>query len=213
MAAYVILADAYPAQSAGLKAKRDASLATLAMVENARAIAAGVAWGQTVAEAIWAWRLTDGNAPPPPPFEGVLGIAGMPAAVGVWRPTPPTNTPGAGVQFATMTPWVLTRPSQFRLPPAYALASAEFATDLNETRTMGAFSGSPRSADQSELVLFWASNTPLTWDRVAAQLSAQRSLTVAQNAHLFALLNVTMADAVIACWDSKYGLFSGDRSR
>lgn len=203
-AAYVILADAYPAQSAGLKAKRDASLAALATAENARAISAGVAWGQTVADAIWAWRLTDGNAPPPPPFEGVLGIVGTPAAVGVWRPTPPANTPGAGVQFATMTPWVLTRPSQFRLPPPYALNSAEFAADLNETKTMGVFAGSPRTADQSELALFWQSNTPLTWDRIAAQLSAQRGLTLGQNAHLFALLNVTMADAVIACWDSKY---------
>jgi membrane-associated phospholipid phosphatase len=29
-------------------------------------------------------------------------------------------------------------------------------------------------------------------------------LSFQENVHLFALLNVTMADAVIACWDSKY---------
>jgi hypothetical protein len=29
-------------------------------------------------------------------------------------------------------------------------------------------------------------------------------LTLTQNAHLFALLNVAMADAAIACWDGKY---------
>jgi len=103
-----------------------------------------------------------------------------------------------------MTPWILVRPSQFRLPPPYALNSPEFAADLSETKTMGAFSGSPRTADQSELALFWASNTPLGWNRVAAQLSLQRGLSFTENAHLFALLNVTMADAVIACWDSKY---------
>jgi PAP2 superfamily len=203
-AAYVILSDVYPVQSMGLKAQRDASMAVLATAESAGAISAGAAWGQTVADAIWAWRLDDGNAPPPPPFEGVLGIVGTPAAVGVWRPTPPPNAPGAGVQLATMTPWVLTRASQFRLPPPYALHSAEYVADLNETKTMGAFSGSPRTADQSELVLFWASNTPVTWDRVAVRLSTERGLTLTQNAHLFALLNVSMADAVIACWDSKY---------
>jgi hypothetical protein len=203
-AAYVILADAYPAQSAALIAQRNASLATLALTENAKSIAAGVAWGQAVADAIWAWRLTDGNAPPPPPFEGVLGIVGTPAATGYWRPTPPLNAPGAGTQLATMTPWVLVRASQFRLPPPYALDSAQYAADLNETKTMGAFSGSPRTADQSELALFWQSNTPLTWDRVAAQISAERGLSFHENVHLFALLNVTMADAVIACWDSKY---------
>ena len=53
-AAYVILADAYPAQSATLTAQRNASLGTLALTENAKSIAAGAAWGQTVADAIWA---------------------------------------------------------------------------------------------------------------------------------------------------------------
>ena len=103
-----------------------------------------------------------------------------------------------------MTPWVLVRASQFWLPPPYSLSSTQYAADLNETKTMGAFSGSPRTADQSELALFWQSNTPLTWNRVAAQISIERGLSFHQNVHLFALLNVTMADAVIACWDSKY---------
>ena len=203
-AASGILVDVYPAQSAALTVLGNASLGALALSENAQSISAGTAWGQTVADAIWAWRLTDGNAPPPPPFEGVLGIVGTPAAVGYWRPTPPANAPGAGPQFATMTPWVLARPSQFRLPPPYAVNSPEFATDLNETRTMGAYSGAPRTADQSELALFWQSNTPLTWDRIAAQVSTQHGLSFIENVHLFALLNVTMADAAIACWDTKY---------
>lgn len=203
-AAFAILAHGYPAQVPALTTQLKASLAALGLTESAQAISDGVAWGQTVADAIWAWRLTDGNAPPPPPFEGVLGIVGTPAAVGYWRPTPPLNAPGAGTQLATMTPWVLVRASQFRLPPPYTLGSAQYAADLNETKTMGAFAGSPRTADQSELALFWQSNTPLTWDRVAAQISAERGLSFQENAHLFALLNVTMADAVIACWDSKY---------
>lgn len=203
-AAFAILSHAYPAQVTALTMQLNASLSTLALTENAQAISGGIAWGQTVADAIWAWRQTDGFAPPPPPFEGVLGIVGTPAAVGYWRPTPPLNAPGAGIQLATMTPWVLVRASQFRLPPPYALDSAQYTADLNETKTMGAFSGSPRTADQSELALFWQSNTPLTWDRVAAQISAERGLSFLDNVHLFALLNVTMADAVIACWDSKY---------
>jgi membrane-associated phospholipid phosphatase len=103
-----------------------------------------------------------------------------------------------------MTPWVLRRPSQFRLPPPYALTSAEYAADYNEIKSMGVFSGSARTADQSELALFWAGNTALFWNRIASQLAAERSLKLSQNAHLFALLNVTMADAGIACWDGKY---------
>jgi len=203
-AAYIILADEYPTQAPALTTQVQASLAALAPTESARSISDGVAWGQTVANDIWAWRLTDGFAPPPPPFEGVQAIVGTPAAEGFWRPTPPANAPGAGTQLSTMTPWVLVRPSQFRLPPPYALNSAQYAADLNETKTMGSLPPSPRTQDQSDLAFFWQSNTPLTWNRVAAQLSAERRLSFRENAHLFALLNVTMADAVIACWDSKY---------
>jgi hypothetical protein len=203
-AAYAILLYAYPAQSAGLTARRKASLAALPPTEQAQAIPAGVAWGQTVADAIWTLRLADGNAPTPPPFVGVLGIVGTPAAVGFWRPTPPSNASGSGPQFATMTPWVLARPSQFRLPPPLALNSPEYATDLNEVKTMGSLSGSARTTDQSELALFWAGNTPLYWNRIAAQIAAEHGERLTENARLFGLLNVTIADASIACWDSKY---------
>ncbi len=203
-AAYAILLNLYPLQSASLTAQRDASIAALSPKESSKSIQNGVAWGQSVADSIWAWRLTDGIAPPPPPFEGVLGIVGSPAAIGAWRPTPLLNAPGAGPQFATMTPWVLTRPSLFRLPPPPALTSDVYTADYNESRTMGVFSGSQRTDDQSELALFWAGNTPLYWNRIASQLATQQNRSLLENAHLFALLNVAMADAGIACWDSKY---------
>ena len=203
-AAYVMLLHLYSQQDANLAAHQATSIGELTQYESADSINAGIAWGQTVADAIWAWRLTDGNAPPPPPFVGVLGIENTPAAIGVWRPTPPLNAPGAGPQFATMTPWVITRPSLFRLPPPPALDSAQFVADLAESNTMGVFSGSSRTSDQSELVLFWAGDTPLYWNRIAVQLSTKAGLSFRHNARLFALLNVIMADAAIACWDSKY---------
>lgn len=69
---------------------------------------------------------------------------------------------------------------------------------------MGVLSDSGRTEEQSELALFWAGNTPLYWDRIASQLSSEHRLSLSENARLFALLNGTMADAAIACWDSKY---------
>jgi hypothetical protein len=202
-AAYAILLNLYPTQSGTLTTRRDASLEALASTQKAEDIAAGVTWGQKVADAVWASRLTDGFNPTPPPFIGVQGLAAT-AADGFWRPTPPANAFGATPQIATMTPWVLRRPSQFRLPPPLALTSAEYAADLTEVKDWGVLAGSKRDPDQSELALFWALNTPLAWDRIAAQISAKRGLTLTENAHLFALLNVTLSDALIACWDSKY---------
>ena len=207
-AAYAMLVKLYPAQAASLTAQRNASITALSSKESLTSIQEGVAWGQFVADSIWAWRLTDGFTPPPPPFEGVLGIVGAQAAIGVWRPTPLANgqpgLSGAGPQFATMTPWVLTRPSLFRPPAPPALTSSQYATDYNEVKTMGVYTGSQRTNDQSELALFWAGNTPLYWNRIASQIAAQHSRSLLENAHLFALLNVSMADAGIACWDAKY---------
>jgi len=194
-AAYAILLHMYPTQSVNLAAHRMASLG--ALNESARAIDNGVDWGQRVADAIWNLRLADGNAPPPPPFLGAN-------FTGVWRPTPPLNLSGAAPQYATMTPWVLTRPSQFRLPAPPALDSALYQADLNEINTMGILSGSGRSQDQTDLAEFWNGNTPLYWNRIAAQISAARGLSLTENARLFAVLDVSMADAAIACWDSKY---------
>jgi hypothetical protein len=202
-AAYAMLVMLYPLQQPALAAQRDADIAALS-TESATAVQNGVAWGQSVAESIFAWRSTDGLLPPPPPFLGVLGIEAAPNAVGVWRPTPVSNLSGAGPQFATMTPWVLKRPSQFRVAPPLALTSPEYAADYNEVKVMGVLSGSGRTDDQSEFALFWTGNTPLYWNRIAAQVAATRSRSLVQNAHLLASVNVSMADAAIACWDSKY---------
>src|SRR5258705_5219572 len=204
-AAYAILMNFYGAQQGAiLTSQHDASLAALASTEKPQSIAAGVAWGQSVADAIWAWRLTDRFAPAPPPFFGVQSIAGTPNSLGFWRPTPPANASGATSQIATMTPWVVTRPSQFRLPAPLALNSPEYAADFNEVREMGSLSSANRSSEQTEVALLWALNTPLAWNRIAAQLSAAHGLSLTENAHLFAVLNVTLSDALIACWDVKY---------
>lgn len=215
-AAYATLISLYPATATvtALTVRRDAAMVALASgpgAERSRSIAAGKAWGQSVADSIWAWRATDGFTPNPPAF---LGSLGRPTA-GVWRPTPRADTlpaaSGAGPQFATMTPWVMLRASQFRPAAPYAsaltgqtdFASASYLADYRETKRMGAFSG-PRTDDQSELALFWAGSTAPFWIRIASQVATAQRFTLSENAHLFALLNVAMADAAIACWDAKY---------
>ena len=202
-AAYAMLLKLYPAQSDSLTMHRNASIAAITE-GNPHSVQAGIAWGQQVADSIWDWRSTDGFNPPAPPFVGVLGIVGSPSAIGVWRPTPLVNAPGAGPQFATMTPWTMRRPSQFRPAPPPALTSAAYNMDYNEIKIMGVFAGSQRTADQSELALFWAGNTALYWNRIASQIATARNLSLTENAHLFAQLNLSMADAAIACWDAKY---------
>lgn len=193
-AAYAILIRLYPSQAAFLAMRRDTSMAAIG---STHAVQRGTLWGQAVADSIWAARQSDGFTPPMAPFIGS-------ATLGFWRPTPSANASGAGPQFATMTPWVLARPSQFRPPPPPALASAEYAADYNETRMWGGATGSLRQADDSDVAVFWSGNGTLYWTRIATQLAMGRHRTLVENAHLFAVLHIAMADASIAAWDAKY---------
>jgi hypothetical protein len=78
-AAYAMLLKLYPAQSDSLTMRHDASIAAITE-EKPQSIAAGMAWGQKVADSIWDWRSADGFTPPTPPFLGVR--AGVRAALG-----------------------------------------------------------------------------------------------------------------------------------
>src|SRR6476646_2714656 len=83
-AAYAVLLDRFPAQAGEFDAKRAASLAAIG--DGGESLRRGSAWGQLVAEAILAWRSTDGFTPAPPPYRGG-------DEPGRWRPTPPAFAP------------------------------------------------------------------------------------------------------------------------
>ena len=148
-AAYAMLLKLYPAQSVALNNHRTSSLAEISSgpdADKAKEIAVGLAYGQFVADTIYMIRSSDGFAPdPPPPFAGV-------DRVGFWRPTA-LNAFAAGPQFATMTPWVLIRGSQFRVPPPNALGSPAYIADYNETKATGVgpapAPGAPLTATQT----------------------------------------------------------------
>jgi PAP2 superfamily len=199
-AAYATLVALYPAQAVTLGTRYEADIAALTDDDDdddSNSVARGIQWGQTVADAILAWRATDGFSPAPPPYLGDTTI-------GDWRPTPPAFAAGFGPQFATMTPWVIASPDEFRPAGPPALTSAEYAAAFNEVKSMGAATGSGRTQDQTDFAVFWNFNTPIFWNRIAQQVASRRHYSLSQEARLFGMLNVAMADAGIACWEAKY---------
>ena len=200
-AAYASLVLLYPTQKTTLfDAARAISLAGIASgaaAENSESIARGIAWGDQVAAAIWAWRSTDGFNTVIAPYVGVN-------VIGKWRATPPGFLPFNGLQFATMTPWVISSPSQFRPGGPPALTSLQYATDFNETKDWGRIISSVRSTDETLYSQFWnASTAPYYWDQITIELAAMNHLTLSENARLLALVNVSVADGAIGCWDAK----------
>ena len=175
--------------------------AILAGIPNGPQKTNGIAWGEFVASQILAARANDGsNAIVQPP-----GGSGP----GVWIPTPPAFLPYLLPQWGFVAPFGMSSSSQFRPPGPPALDSQRYAADYEEVKQLGAAVGSTRTPDQTEIALFWADGAgtetpPGHWNSIAQIIADTRGTTLEENARLFALLNIAMADAAICSWDAKY---------
>ncbi len=196
-AAHEALSALFPAQDTAFDALLSSTVAGL-QGSSASAVAGGLGWGASVADDILAWRSTDGFTAVPPPY--------LPSPdPGRYQLTPPSFVSPTFRQFATMTPWTMTSPSQFTAPPPPPLTSRRYTHDFEEVRTYGSANSTARSAFDTETAQFWASEPPVAlWDRVADGLLASRpSLGLAEVARVLAQANIAMADAVISIWYGK----------
>jgi len=197
-AAHTMLVRLFPACQAALDAAFEASL-TAEPSTPARSRA--IAFGEAVAEAVFAERDRDGWR--------VAKTAPTGAAAGQWRPTPPLQLPGLAPQWATMTPFLLTAPNQFRPPGPPALDSAAFHEATATVEAIGGAQSTVRASIQTEIAHYWSdaigTYAPAGhWNAIAATLLAPMGLNLEAEAELFAELNVAMADAGIAIADAKY---------
>ena len=157
----------------------------------------GVEFGRAAATAILALRANDHSAQAQ--FEYNAPGAGDP---GVWVRL--NNAPALLPGWGQVTPFVLRSGSQFRPEPPPARDSELYAKDYNEIKTIGVATGSSRSADQTQIALFWRASPTAIWNNVLRQLVQTRNSGLSANARLFALFYLAAADASIACWEAKY---------
>ena len=128
---------------------------------------------------------------------------------GTWRPTPPRLDAPLLPQWATVRPFVLASPRQFRPPGPPGLGSRAWADAYDEVKAIGRADGASRTAEQTQIARLWADGMgtytpPGHWNQIAAQVAQDAGNGLTANARLFAALNLALADAAIACWDAKY---------
>lgn len=192
---------------------------------NAKPVSAasdqGLALGQQVGDRYAALRSDDRNH---------LGTAGYVA------PTPSeasTTTPGVYVatvngfpkgpslpDWGRATPWIngtlqASRPgatppgATAAIPSAPALDSEAYARDYAEVKLKGSASSTSRTADETEIALFWA-NGPKTetppghWQEIATTIAQQKGLSLLETSRLYAAVGMALADAAISAWAVKY---------
>jgi hypothetical protein len=169
----------------------------LAQVPAGRHKSQGIRVGQKVAGQLLAHREGDGSSAAPIPFQSG-------SSPGDYQLTPPAFAQPVFTHWSFVRPFTLRHANQFRPPPPPALTSSKYAAAINEVKALGAAQGSTRTADQSQIGLFW--NPPIwaTWNRIAQTAALGHNSTLSGDARAFAALNLTFADSVIAFYDAKY---------
>jgi hypothetical protein len=170
----------------------------LAQIPDGSDKTTGIDVGRAVALATLALRNDDGSAATPIPF--VFGNT-----PGDYQSTPP-NFPAQPVftHWSRVTPFALERAKQFRLGPPPALTSAEYTAVFNEVKSLGIANSTAATADQALIGRFWNGAIQNYWNEITQTTVHAHHLTTAQSARVFALLNLTLADEVIAFYDTKY---------
>jgi hypothetical protein len=164
----------------------------LASIPDGAAKADGIKLGEAVAARVLEARANDGaNAPD----------AYRPrTTAGVYVPTPIT----VGSTWPTMTPFALTKPSQFRPPPPIPLASPEWAADYNELKDYGGKTSAKRSAQQTETARFWLMVGAPAYHPIPRQLVVAKQMSIIDSARFMALFAVALTDSYVAVFDAKY---------
>jgi hypothetical protein len=178
------LEDLYDAELAGIPG--DA-----AKIENGSAAGAAAADAMLEARAddgrYGSFRFTPGSAP------------------GEWRPwdtVPPGSVNDPNAWVAEVEPFLIESPSQFRTKGPHALKTDAYTREYNEVKELGAV-GSPHTPEQEAVAQFYTVNPVELFNRTFRQISEDRGLTLADEARLFAMLDLAAADALINCWNDK----------
>src|SRR5207244_11151759 len=168
-AAHDTLINLFPASASSFDALH---AAILAAIPDGPQKTAGIVWGEFVANQILAARANDGSDAIVPPPGG--------SGPGVWVPTPPAFAPYLLPQWGFVVPFAMSNSSQFRPPGPPPLDSQRYAADYNEVKALGAAVGSTRTAEQTQIALFWADGAgtetpPGHWNRIAQIIADPRA--------------------------------------
>ena len=193
-AAHEVLVKLYPNFQATLDAQLEQALTQLRNVGKAE----GIRIGNTVADRILALRSNDGSNAQPIPY--VFGNA-----PGDYQSTPP-NFPKQPqfTHWSRVTPFALESADQFRPGGPPKLTSDRYSDAFDQVKSLGIAGSTTATADEALTGRFWNGAIQNYWNEIAQTASLAHDLTTAENARLFALLNFSFADAVIAFYDAKY---------
>jgi hypothetical protein len=199
-AAHDTLLWLFPAQQGFLDGKQAESLAA---IPGGPAKDDGMAVGRAAAAAMIADRTDDGSSPAQ--FYTAEGDAPY-----EWQPTPscasaPANNRGLFFQWQYVKPFGILSSAQFRAPRPPALVSTRYTRDFEEVKAVGDAATATRPPDRADVARLYAAQPPHRgWNLVARQLAAARRDDITRTARTLAVMNMSLSDAHITVFESKY---------
>lgn len=199
-AAHDMLVYLFPAQKPSLDALYASSLAG---IPDGQSETDGISVGQAAALGVQAIRTNDGRYAPTATY-GTIG----PVVPGEWQVVPPA-TSAQTPWIAFMHPFLLREASQFRSDPPPSVRSRRFLRELEEVRLYGGRASTAtttllRTPEQEATALFWNANVINQENRVYRDVAVQHHMNRVDTVRLLAMGELVVADAGIACFDSKY---------
>lgn len=167
---------------------------SLGLVPDGTAKNDGIAVGAAAAAAMLADRVGDGR------FGSLTFTPGT--GVGEWRLVTETNN-NVFAWAGRVRPFTMKSPGQFRTEGPLDIASAEYAAEFNEVKSLGAKVGSTRTTEQSALAIFVTGNPVPYMNRAFREIAATKGLSTSQQARLFVTTSMASADAMIGCFNDK----------
>lgn len=193
-----VLSELFPAQSRAFDLALEK---TLKGVPVGRPRTLGLSLGRHVADRVLAWRRHDGHDQPAT-YHATLDA-------GVWRPTPPRFADALLPDYGNAPLLGLKERREVRFVRPPDLTDKEYLKDLEEVKAIGGHNSRKRTAEESMIAWFWNDGSgtctpPGHWNQIAREVAIKKDHTLPENARMFALLNVALADAAILCWECKY---------
>ncbi|MFD7433411.1 vanadium-dependent haloperoxidase [Streptomyces sp. NPDC059861] len=192
-AAHRVLLTYFPKSKARLDAAYTKSLKN---VPDGQAEEQGAAFGRRAADRLVQLRVQDGRG-------AAVAFTKSPAP-GVWRPTPPDNTPFRVPWLAKVKPMVLDSAERFRPGAPPATNTRRYARELAEVRVLGAKNSKVRTPRQTETAKFFTDVLPVQLQAGYRDHVKRHGLDLVDAARLFAAANTAAADATITAWNAKY---------
>jgi hypothetical protein len=168
----------------------------LSKVPDGSAKTAGIALGEQVANAVIAMRAGDGFR------SAATYTTPSPPVPGVWIPTAPSAALGANAK--QMKPFTQTSLNQLRPQGPASLSSDEWVREYEEVRQMGSATSTMRTPEQTVAARFWAEAPVQQLHGALRKFITDRQLDIVSAARAMAMVEVSQADAGIACFEAKY---------